>query len=59
MDAEALREEEDRQHLLKHAESEEGEEWVLEKEEEGWGLKRVKSNGMDLIDMKPVEGKVT
>lgn len=59
VDAEALREEEDRQHLLKHAESEEGEEWVLEKEEEGWGLKRVKRNGMDLIDMKPVEGKVT
>jgi hypothetical protein len=58
VDAEACREEEDRQGLTRHAESEEGEEWVLEKEEEGWGLKRVKSNGMDLTDMKTAESKV-
>ncbi len=59
VDAEACREEEDRQLSTRHAEAEEGEEWVLEKEEEGWGLKRVKSNGMDLIGMKPAESKVT
>ncbi len=58
VDAEACREEEDRQVSTRHAEAEEGEEWVLEKEEEGWGLKRVKSNGMDLTDMKTAESKV-
>ncbi len=58
VDAEACREEEDRQLSTRHAESDEGEEWVLEKEEEGWGLKRVKSTGMDLSDMKTAESKV-
>ena len=57
-DAEACREEEDRQVSTRQAESEEGEERDLQKEEEGWGLKRVKSPGMDLIDMKTAESKV-
>jgi len=58
VDAEACREKEDGYVSTRHAESEEGEEWVLEKEEEGWGLKRVKSTGMDLINMKTAESKV-
>ncbi|DBA98927.1 TPA: hypothetical protein ACH3X1_014672 [Trebouxia sp. C0004] len=39
VDAEACCEGGARHLLLQHAESETGEEWVLEKDEEGWGLK--------------------